>query len=85
MFKQLMDGMFHSKWTFLRLLQLFLSVMVLIQAITDEHYLLIIPAVFILYMALSNSCAACRVPASKHDAGSGEMPEEIEYIEINKK
>ncbi len=87
MLEQLKNGIFHSKWTFLRLLQLVLASMVLVQAITDKHYLLIIPAVIILYMALSNSCHACRVPgaSAKNSDSSNEIPGNIEFIEIKEK
>ena len=87
MFKQLNEGVFHSKWNFLRLFQLTLAIMVLIQAITDHHYLLVIPALFILYMALSNSCQACRVPGHtvNDQKGGNVIPDNIEFIEIKNK
>lgn len=84
MFEQLRVGIFHSRWNFLRIIQLVLSVLVVVQAITDHHFVLIIPALFILYMALSNSCQACQVPSGTNSPAREKVDvmKDIEYIEI---
>lgn len=83
MFQRLISGMFHTPWNILRVFQTLLASMVLIQAITDAHYLLIIPALFILYMGLSGSCMSCNtsVPGKSNNTIQ-DIPDEMDFTEI---
>jgi len=83
MLQQIKFTIFHTRWHFLRILQLSVSVMVFIQAITDQHYLLLIPSFILIYMALFNTCAACSSGSTCSDKDSPTIEkQEITYDEV---
>lgn len=83
MFQQLKFNVFNTRWHFLRIVQFVLAVIVLIQAITDGFYLLIIPALFLLYMSLMNTCSACNnVQAINKQPEAFDNLSDVDYTEV---
>jgi carbon starvation protein CstA len=83
MLEQLKFQVLHTRWHLIRILQLVLATMVLIQAITDKHYILIIPAVWLIYMSLMNTCSSCSTGScGTNNAAPENKNETIQYKEI---
>lgn len=86
MFQQLKFNIFHTRWHILRILQLVLSVIVFIQAITDKHYVLLIPSFVLVYMAVMNTCSSCSIGwLNKSNYTTSIKSEDIQYKEITEK
>lgn len=86
MFQQLKFNIFHTRWHILRILQLVLSVIVFIQAITDKHYVLLIPSFVLVYMAVMNTCSSCSIGGlNKSNYTTSIKSEDIQYKEITEK
>lgn len=83
MFQHIKYNIFHTRWHVLRILQLFLSVLVFIQAITEHHHILLLPSLGLMYMALMNTCSACTTGGTCSNRQSASLDEsEVKYHEI---
>jgi len=77
-----------SGWNFVRILWLTMGVGVIIQAITERNFLMLLPGLYFVFAALANiGCFAgsCATGFNTNNNNKKEAITEIEYEEIHSK